>query len=192
MRARQTTSQTIPTTVSPGACRFGPRRRAQPQGFPRPRRPAAQSGVVLLELAVSGLLFFGLVFAIIEFGRFMLTLGTAAEATRIAARLAAICTTGPTDTAAQGRVRNTVISWVQTVGYKVPAAQANTWLSFDYQPSGCTSASCTSVEARINGFSANLMIPIKPLNITVPPLPARVMREPMATTVNGANIPACP
>lgn len=160
----------------------------------RPRRPATvgQSGVVLLELAVSGLLFFGLVFAIIEFGRFMLTVGTAAEATRIGARLAAICTTGPTDTAGQGRVRNTVISWVQSVGYKVPAAQTGTWLSFDYQPTGCTAATCTSVEARINGFAANLMIPIKPLNITVPPLPARVMREPMAITVNGANIPACP
>lgn len=156
------------------------------------RRPVQrQSGVALLELAVSGLLFFGLVFAVIEFGRFMLTLGTAAEATRLAARMAAMCTTGPTDTVGQAGVRGRVLGWVQAGGYIVPTAQTSTWLTFTYLPTNCTAANCTSVEARINGFAANLLIPLRPLNITVPPLPARVLREPMVRTLNGANIPAC-
>ncbi len=150
-----------------------------------------QSGVALLELAVSGLLFFGLVFAVIEFGRFMLTLGTAAEATRMAARMAAICTTGPADVAGQASVRARVLGWAQAGGYIVAPAQAKTWLSFTYLPTNCTATNCTAVEARINGFVANLLIPLRPLNITVPPLPARVLREPMARTLNGANIPAC-
>ena len=163
-----------------------------------PRRPpphrsrrSAESGVTLLELAVSGLLFFGLVFAIIEFGRFMFTLNMAGEATRLGARLAAICTTGPTDTTGQGNVRNKMRNWAQLAGYIVPTAQASSWMAFSYLPAGCTAATCTSVEARINGFQANLLIPLKPLNITIPPLPVRVLREPLATSLNGQNNPAC-
>jgi hypothetical protein len=150
-----------------------------------------QAGVVLLELAVSAVLFLGLVFGIIEFGRFMLTLNMASEATRIGARLAAVCTTGPADVAGQSLVRDRMRSWAESGGYFVPAAQQATWLVFDYQPAGCSAATCTSVEARISGFEANLLIPIKPLKITVPRLPARVLRESLATTIGGAGNPAC-
>lgn len=154
-------------------------------------RSLRQAGVGTLELAVSASLFFGLVFGIIEFGRYMLTVNLAAEATRMGARLAAVCTTGPGDTSGQSAVRERMRAWIEAGGYRVQAGQEATWLAFTYLPAGCTAATCTAVEARISGFSASLLIPIKPLTIGVPASSARVLRESLASSAGGATNPAC-
>ena len=53
----------------------------------RPR----QRGTVTLELALSSLVLFSLVFGVIELGRMVWTWNAAVEATRIGARMAAVC-----------------------------------------------------------------------------------------------------
>ena len=51
-----------------------------------------QQGTVLIEFTLSFLIFWIVFIGILEFGRTLLVWNTAAEATRIAARMASICT----------------------------------------------------------------------------------------------------
>lgn len=55
------------------------------------RRRNKQQGLVTVEFALIGTLFFIILFGIVEFGRLLFTLNTLDEVTRRAARLAAVC-----------------------------------------------------------------------------------------------------
>lgn len=61
-----------------------------------------QKGINIVEFAIVSLLFFTLLFAIIEFARFMFIINTLGEASRRGARIAAVCPIN-TDTRAQIR-----------------------------------------------------------------------------------------
>ncbi|MFH0343099.1 MAG: TadE/TadG family type IV pilus assembly protein [Chromatiales bacterium] len=50
-----------------------------------------QSGLATVEFAIIGMLFFIVLFAVIEFGRLLFTWNTLTEATRRGARVAAVC-----------------------------------------------------------------------------------------------------
>ncbi|NCU85492.1 MAG: pilus assembly protein [Betaproteobacteria bacterium] len=153
-------------------------------------------GSAFLEMAVGASMFLMLVFALIEFGRFMLTYNTTSEATRLGARLAATCTAGSTDTAAHQRIRDKLAFWAKAGGYAIPAAATNSWLTFSYfDASGAactTAATCQTVQVATSGLSANLLIPGIPLTIALPAFPVRVVRETMNASPNGTANPACP
>lgn len=72
-----------------------------------PHRPVrGNSGVVLVELALVGLIAFILLFGAIEFGRLMYTWNVMTEGTRRGARVAAVC---PIDSAGQDKVRRATL-----------------------------------------------------------------------------------
>lgn len=65
-----------------------------------------QSGLVVVELALVGLIAFILLFGAIEFGRLMYTWNVMTEGTRRGARVAAVC---PIDSAGQDKVRRATL-----------------------------------------------------------------------------------
>jgi uncharacterized membrane protein len=95
----------------------------------RPAKPtlARQRGAAVVETAVTAALFLLLLFAVVEFGRYMLTWNAASEATRLAARAyAASCAKdGNTHT----RISDSVRNWGGAAGYDVPQS----WLEFKEQ-----------------------------------------------------------
>ncbi len=146
-----------------------------------------QSGAATLEFAVSMLVFFVALIAVVEFARFMLVWNTAAEATRLASRLAALCNAGP---AQEARIRNRVKYFVEVSG-QVQVGSRSDWLVFSYSPAGCAQASCTFVEARLSQLQARLLVPVSQLVLALPAYRSTQVREVMNNDVAGEYNAAC-
>lgn len=145
------------------------------------------AGSIIVEFALSVSVFCVALIAVVEFSRLMYAWGSAAEGTRRAARLATTCSiSAQTEAAIRARVRPFVVSSGQ-----VDLGTRTDWLVISYLPAGCTSETCTVVEARLNAVQPKLAIPFVSGSVTLPPFPVRLPREAMRTsTSDGAN-PAC-
>lgn len=155
--------------------------------FKRLRCGRAQAGAATLEFAVSLLVFFVALIAVVEFARFMLVWNTAAEATRLASRLAALCNTGP---AQEARIRARVKYFVEVSG-QVQVGNRSDWLVLNYSPAGCTQANCTLVEARLSQLQARLLVPVSNLVLALPAYRSAQVREVMNNDVAGEYNAAC-
>lgn len=158
-----------------------------PAFFKRLRLRRAQAGAATLEFAVSMLVFFVALIAVVEFARFMLVWNTAAEATRLASRLAALCNTGP---AQEARIRARVKYFVELSG-QVQVGMRSDWLVLSYSPTGCTQANCTFVDARLSQLQARLLVPVSNLVLALPAYRSAQVREVMNNDVAGEYNAAC-
>lgn len=138
-----------------------------------------QAGAATIEFALSFMIFWVAFIGVVEFSRLMFVWGTAAEATQLAARLASICETSPSQ---ETRIRAHVAQFVTASG-QVDLAGRTDWLQFTYYPSGCTNSTCTQVEASLNNIPAHMIIPISISDINLPTFRTRQARETMTNSM---------
>ncbi|HEY0563823.1 MAG TPA: TadE family protein [Methylophilus sp.] len=129
-----------------------------------------QQGVAAVEFALIASVFFAILFGALEMGRVMFYLNTAAEATRLGARVAVVC--DQNDSA----VTDTMIEML-------PILTAEN-IDVSYLPAGCDVSSCISVNVVIANVSVNTFIPFIPFTITLPDFSTTLPRESMDSTDN--------
>lgn len=142
--------------------------------FPsRSRQRGAAAVEFALVAGVGG--FLVLLIGIMELSRVMFTLNTAAEATRLGARVAVVCNVDAT-AAATIRTRMT-----QMVNIPDPATN----IVITYEPPGCGQSSCRYVTVSISPNAIiNTVIPFVPISINMPPFTTTLPRESLDSTNN--------
>jgi len=140
----------------------------------RPR----QRGTTAVEFALVATVFFTLVIGMMEMGRVLFYWTTAAEATRLGARMAAVCDVNEAN--------------IQTKMHNMLTVLPTASITVTYTPSGCDISSCTYVTVSIaNNVSIPTLVPIMPLNLTLPDFSTTLPRESMLSTVSGNSNPTC-
>lgn len=143
----------------------------------RPYRRRAR-GVAAVEFALVAALLFTLLIGTMEIGRILFYWNSAAEATRLGARIAVVCDKSDTD----------IKTRMQTI---LPILPANK-ISIDYLPAGCDVNTCESVTVSIlPSVAVATFIPYVPLSLTLPPFSTTLPRESMRSTVGGQANPVC-
>jgi Flp pilus assembly protein TadG len=142
-----------------------------------PRRGFRQRGATAVEFALVSAVFFTILFGIMEMARMLYYWNSAAEATRLGARLAVVCDLNDADIKAHMQQMLAI------------AATAN--ISINYLPASCTVDTCESVTVSLSNISVTTAIPFVPLTLTVPPFSTTLPRESMRSTVNGQANPVC-
>ena len=132
-----------------------------------------QVGSAAIEFALIAVIFFTILIGILEFGRVLFYMNSAAEATRFGARIAVVC-----DMNASG-IRSNMIKRLSIL--------TNNNINVDYVPGGCSQASCKSITVAISGVTVGTFIPFVPdsvSTITLPPFSTSLPRESMDSTDN--------
>ncbi len=149
-------------------------------------RKHQQYGVAMVEFSLVAILFFTLLLSTVEFGRLLFTLNAANEATRLGARLAAVCSQN--DPVIKARMR-------QLLG-NLNSNQ----IRIDYFPDSCDVSSCKTVTAELVTADAdgmqkaqfNFAVPFFAAAIDLPSFATSLPREFMnSTDANGDSNPAC-
>ncbi len=159
-----------------------------------------QKGINIVEFAIVSLLFFTLLFSIIEFSRFMFIINTLGEASRRGARIAAVC---PINTATRTQIQN-VIRFSSTPASVTTGNILNinnsditiSYLQADFTPVSPLSDPATDpqyntvafVQVSINIGIQTLAIPASIQTIFPPSVTTTLPRESLGRTV--ANNPA--
>jgi Flp pilus assembly protein TadG len=135
------------------------------------RQPSRQRGAAAVELAVVSILFFGLVIAVIEFAKLGFVYSSAVEATRLGARVAAVCSKAD---AAKVKARmKTMLSLLEP---------ANITITYPSNP--CSATDCEPVTVAITGLTYKAAIPLVPLDFPVPAFSTSVPAESLDSTDN--------
>jgi len=140
------------------------------------RKPGgAEQGLAAVEFALVAALLFTLMFGVIEMGRLLWTWNAAVEATRHGARLAAVC--DPNDS----RIKAAMVQRLPAlstgnivIAYLNPPAADNT----------CTPADCKAVRVSLTGVTHQALIPLAPLNLTLPAFATTQRKEFMNSASN--------
>lgn len=132
-----------------------------------------QKGVAAVEFAIIAILFFMLLFGIIEFGRVLFTWNSAVEATRFGVRTAAVCDIGD----------DAVLSNMQKI---MPSLTSGN-VAVNYEPSGCLISTCKRISVRIQNLSIRPIIPLLNVTIPMPGFETSLMRE----SLTSASNPVC-
>lgn len=141
-------------------------------------RRSHQAGMAIIEFALIASVFFILLIGIMEMGRMLFYWNSAAEATRLGARIAVVCDLGDADIKAKMQSMLAILS---------PGD-----INIDYQPAGCSVNTCESVTVSIvAGVAVATFIPYVPLALTLPPFSTTLPRESMQSTFGGAANPVC-
>jgi Flp pilus assembly protein TadG len=134
-----------------------------------------QRGAAAVELAVVFALFCTALFGAMEMGRLLWTWNAAVEATRLGARMAAVCDIDDPDIKARMRQRLPALSNSNIViDYLNPPNAVNS----------CTSANCKAVQVRLTGFVHQTIIPFLPLTVTMPAFQTTLRKEFMQSSGN--------
>lgn len=142
------------------------------------RRRAREGGATAVEFAIVAAVFFLLLIGMMEFGRLLYYWNAATEATRLGARVAAVCDIGDTDIKAK----------MHNILPILPTSQ----ISVTYTPSGCTVDNCDYVTVSIlSGPPVVTYIPYVPLSLSLPAMSTTLPRESMLSTVGGTANPIC-
>lgn len=137
-----------------------------------------QRGVAAVEFALVAALFLTLLIGIMEMGRMLFYWNSAAEATRLGARIAVVCDLNDADIKAR----------MQTMLSILPTTNIN----IGYEPAGCNVNTCQSVTVSIlAGVSVATFIPFVPVALTLPPFSTTLPRESMLSTFGGLANPMC-
>lgn len=132
-----------------------------------------QKGVAAVEFAIIAILFFMLLFGIVEFGRLLYTWNSAVEATRFGVRTAAVCDIGS----------GAVLTNMQKI---MPGLTAGN-VVVSYEDSGglaCTINTCERVSVRTQNLTIRPLIPFFNPTIPVPGFETSLMRESLSSTSN--------
>lgn len=144
---------------------------------PRPHS-RRQSGVAAIEFALVAAVFFSLLIGIMEMGRVLFYWNSAAEATRLGARVAVVCDLNDAE----------IKSRMQTMLSILPANK----IAVAYKPAGCDVNTCDSVTVSIlPDVSVTTFIPYVPLSLTLPAFSTTLPRESMLSTFKGEANPIC-
>lgn len=138
------------------------------------KRRHRQSGAAAVEFALVVSVFLMLLFGVIEMSRVLFYMNTAAEATRLGARLAVVCDINAA--AIKTRMRN-------MLGI---LSDAN--IDISYLPAGCDIGSCQTVTVSIDQGQSALniatYIPFVPLTLRMPAFTTTLPRESLSSTSN--------
>lgn len=153
--------------------------------------------MVLVEFALSFLIFWIIFLSVLEFGRVMVAWNAAGEATRIAARMASICT-GDDDTQVDViKSRITPLMRLSGQAKYYPSSpdvgldlgDTTDWLKLNYFPSGCSDSDCEQVQASLSGVVIKINFPGFNLDFPIPVNRVTVMRETMHNDFPTGYIP---
>jgi Flp pilus assembly protein TadG len=140
------------------------------------RRRGSQRGATAVELAIVAALLCMLLIGIMEMSRMLFYWNSAAEATRLGARMAVVCDLGDAEIKSRMRQMLSVL----------PAAK----IDVTYEPVGCTIETCKSVTVSIGtGVSVPTVIPFVPLSLSLPAFSTSLPRESMDSA--GGTNPVC-
>jgi Flp pilus assembly protein TadG len=124
-----------------------------------PASRRCESGLVMVEFTIIGAVFFIVLFAVIEFGRTLYVINTLTEASRRAARMAAVCpvgSAGPANAAANA-AGNPVIGGLGTSNVVIEYLDTNGTVLAN--PGTSDYGAIRYVRSRITGFTLPLIIP---------------------------------
>lgn len=132
-----------------------------------------QKGAETVEFAMIALLFFGVLFAIIEFSRAMFVWNALSEATRRGARMAVICPVGsgiPKQVAIFGDKNGSLATSPVIVGLTPDMVTIN---YFYIDPAGAKAATLNPAQAKftevsITGYTHTLLIPLWGSSVPAP------------------------
>jgi Flp pilus assembly protein TadG len=130
------------------------------------RNPEArflQRGVAAVEFALIASLVFILLFGIMEMGRVLFYWNTAAETTRLGARLAVVCN------------KDAAAIKARMQGMLNLLSPAN--IDIAYAPASCDINTCRLVTVSITGLTVSTFIPFVPLSLTMPSFSTTLPRE---------------
>lgn len=136
-------------------------------------------GSTSVEFALSAVMLFMFLLAVIEFGRMLYTWNAANQAVRMGARYAVVCDDGLHDPDVLARMKG----WLPQI----------TAATVQWSPSGCNSTNCESVTVGITGLDYNWMAPVPDSFNRVIPMPSfstPLRREVMRQDPNSPTI--CP
>lgn len=139
---------------------------------------ARQRGTTIVEFGLIAGVFLTLLIGIAEFSRVLFYWNTAAEATRLGARMAVVCDAGAA--IVKTRMRS-----------MLPLLQ-NSNISVAYQPAGCDSdpatarSTCQSVSVSVTGVTVATVIPLVPMSLGMPPFTTTLTRESLSTSTGGS------
>jgi Flp pilus assembly protein TadG len=141
-------------------------------------RRARQGGATAVEFAIVSSVFLVLMIGMMEMGRMLYYWNTAVEATRLGARVAAVCDVGETD--------------IKTKMHAMLDVLPTSAITVTYTPGGCTVNNCRYVTVSIDdGVSIATYIPGVPLALSLPAMSTTLPRESMLSTVGGVPNPMC-
>ncbi len=132
-----------------------------------------QVGAAAIEFGLIAAIFFTILIGVLEMGRVLFYMNSAAEATRFGARIAVVC-----DINASG-IRSNMIKRLNIL--------TNQNINVDYVPAGCSQASCKSITVAITGVNVATFIPFVPdsiRSINLPNFSTSLPRESMDSTDN--------
>jgi Flp pilus assembly protein TadG len=140
-------------------------------------RMSRQSGVAAVEFALLAIFFFSLLIGIMEMARVLFYVNTAAEVTRLGARMAVVCDVNDGDIKAR---------MVNMLGLLQPSD-----ITVTYSPALCTASTCESVTVSVSKL-VQTFIPLVPLTASLPSFSTTLTRESMASTGPGGETnPVC-
>ena len=137
-----------------------------------------QRGVTAVEFAFISGVFFTLLIGIVEFSRVLFYWNTAAEVTRLGARMAVVCDSG------QASIKTRMRDMLPILD--------NTNISVAYAPAGCDAdpstarATCQRVTVSVANVSVATVIPLVPMTLSMPPFTTTLTRESMQTSTGGS------
>lgn len=131
-----------------------------------------ERGAAIVEFALIASIFFTLLIGIMEMGRVLFYMNTAAEATRLGARLAVVCDVDATI------VKKRMIDMLGIL--------TTSDIKVEYTPNPCNSSTCELVTVSVTK-NINTFIPFVPLSIDMPSFSTTLPRESLASAMN----PAC-
>lgn len=133
-------------------------------------RMRGQRGATAVEFAVAAMLFFGLVIGVIEFARMMYLWNAGAEATRLGARLAAVCDKDAAKVKARMRQMLPILT--------------DSNITVTYPAEECTALNCDPVTVTISNVTLRMMIPLAPLSVPMPSFTTSIPSESLKSAWN--------
>jgi Flp pilus assembly protein TadG len=145
---------------------------------------SSQTGVTTVEFAIVGVVFFIVLFGVIEFGRALFVVNTLTEATERGARMAVVCPLGSTAPASaaifgNGGSTSPIVYGLSTGNIVIEYLDSTGAVLAD--PGG-SYGSIRYVRARISGFSMPLFIPLIAPTLTPEGFQTTLPRESLGIT----------
>jgi len=139
---------------------------------------STQRGAAAVEFAIVSLVFFTMLIGAMEMARLLHYWNSAAEVTRLGARIAVVCDLN--DTQIKARMRGLL------------PILTDATITLTYAPAGCTVDTCESATVSIAATSPiQTYIPFVPLSVLLPAFRTTLPRESMQSTFSGVNNPIC-
>lgn len=144
----------------------------------RGARRSAHRGAAAVEFALVSLVFFTVLIGAMEMGRLLYYWNSAAEVTRLGARIAVVCDLN--DTEIKARMRGLL------------PLLTDATITLAYAPAGCNVNTCQSATVSIAADTPiQTYIPFVPLTVLMPAFVTTLPRESMQSTFAGTNNPVC-